>query len=101
MITKSQAIFSLVTDCEFSITGDGIDGIVEWIKPKIAPVSEDDIRSEYNRLVKDEFMKISRKNREQAYRVEADPLFFKFQRGEKTQAEWIAKVDEIRQRFPY
>ena len=35
-----------------------------------------------------------------AYRTEADPLFFKSQRGEATHEEWIAKVDEIRARFP-
>ena len=32
--------------------------------------------------------------------AEADPLFFKWQAGEATQAEWQAKREEIRQRFP-
>jgi hypothetical protein len=36
-----------------------------------------------------------------AYRDEADPLFFKAERGEGTKAEWEAKVQEIRDRFPY
>ncbi len=35
-----------------------------------------------------------------AYRDEADPLFFKYQRGEATKDEWLAKVAEIQQRFP-
>ena len=35
-----------------------------------------------------------------AYREEADPLFFKYQRGEATKEEWIAKIDEIKARFP-
>ena len=39
-------------------------------------------------------------NRKAAYQAEADPLFFKWQAGEATQAEWQAKRDEIRQRFP-
>jgi hypothetical protein len=39
-------------------------------------------------------------NRAAAYRDEADPLFFKAQRGEVTQAEWLAKVDEIKARYP-
>lgn len=39
--------------------------------------------------------------RKQAYLEEADPIFFKAQRGEASQSEWLAKVDEIRQRFPY
>jgi hypothetical protein len=36
-----------------------------------------------------------------AYAAEADPLFFKSQRGEATTAEWEAKVAEIKTRYPY
>lgn len=36
-----------------------------------------------------------------AYRDEADPLFFKWQAGEATKEEWLAKRAEIRSRFPY
>jgi hypothetical protein len=39
--------------------------------------------------------------RAEAYAKEADPLFFKAQRGEATVEEWQAKVAEIRVRFPY
>lgn len=38
--------------------------------------------------------------RKAAYQAEADPLFFKYQRGEATREEWLAKVDEIRARYP-
>jgi len=40
------------------------------------------------------------KQRAEAYRNESDPLFFKWQRGESTQQEWLDKVAEIKQRFP-
>jgi hypothetical protein len=40
-------------------------------------------------------------NRATAYTTEADPLFFKAQRGEATIEEWQAKVAEIRSRYPY
>jgi hypothetical protein len=36
-----------------------------------------------------------------AYRDEADPLFFKYQRGEAGAQEWLDKVAEIRARYPY
>lgn len=36
-----------------------------------------------------------------AYKEEADPLFFKAQRGEATMQEWQNKVAEIKARFPY
>ena len=38
--------------------------------------------------------------RRQAYTQEADPIFFKWQRGEATEQEWLDKIAEIRARFP-
>jgi hypothetical protein len=43
----------------------------------------------------------AQRNRATAYATEADPLFFKAQRGEATIEEWQAKVAEIRSRYPY
>lgn len=40
------------------------------------------------------------KQRAEAYRNESDPIFFKWQRGEATEQEWLDKVAEIKQRFP-
>jgi hypothetical protein len=34
------------------------------------------------------------------YRNESDPLFFKWQRGEATEQEWLNKVAEIKARYP-
>jgi hypothetical protein len=42
-----------------------------------------------------------KRQRADAYQNEADPLFFKAQRGEATTEEWSAKVEEIRNRYPY
>jgi len=44
---------------------------------------------------------IVQNNRANAYRNEADPLFFKYQAGEVTKEEWLAKREEIRVRYPY
>lgn len=38
--------------------------------------------------------------RQMAYHTESDPLFFKAQRGEATMEEWLAKVAEIKERYP-
>jgi hypothetical protein len=38
--------------------------------------------------------------RKAAYQAEADPLFFKSQRGEATHQEWLDKVAEIKTRYP-
>lgn len=35
-----------------------------------------------------------------AYVSESDPIFFKYQREEATKEEWLAKIEEIKDRFP-
>lgn len=39
--------------------------------------------------------------RRAAYVLEADPIYFMSQRGEATEAEWLAKIAEIKGRYPY
>jgi hypothetical protein len=39
-------------------------------------------------------------NRARAYRNESDPLFFKWQRNEAAEQEWLDKVAEIKARYP-
>lgn len=44
---------------------------------------------------------IAKENRRFHYIKEADPLYMDFQRGDATREEWEAKVQEIKDRFPY
>ena len=39
-------------------------------------------------------------NRRAAYIAESDPLFFKYQRGEATEQEWLDAVQAIKARYP-
>jgi hypothetical protein len=50
-----------------------------------------------NKELKNKFADASRKI---AYSNEADPLFFKMQRGEVTLEVWQAKIQEIKERYP-
>jgi hypothetical protein len=50
---------------------------------------------------KDAINKAQKKKREDAYKAESDPINFMYQRGEATQEEWLAKIAEIKNRFPY
>lgn len=42
---------------------------------------------------------MQRQLRAEAYRNESDPLFFQEQRGEIPEGTWLAKVEEIKQRY--
>jgi len=39
-------------------------------------------------------------NRKAAYAAEADPLFFRAQRGEIPEQAWMDKIEEIKKRYP-
>lgn len=38
--------------------------------------------------------------RQDAYQKESDPIYFKWQRGEATQQQWLDKIAEIKARYP-
>lgn len=59
-----------------------------------------DLPSEEIELNKQKANEVAQDNRADAYKIEADPLFFKWQRGESTEQIWLDKVAEIKARFP-
>jgi hypothetical protein len=36
-----------------------------------------------------------------AYPVDSDPIFFQYQRGQKTQQDWLDAVDAVQAKYPY
>ena len=96
MITKAQAIASLREGAEWVLRG----GDLEWLDTNQTQPTDAEIAAEVDRLTALEPARIATENRRSAYIVEADPLFFKAQRGEATMEEWQAKVAEIKTRFP-
>ena len=100
MITIPDALQSLCPGAEWVLRGNEYAGL-EWLDTKQAQPTEAEVTAEVARLQAELPNKIAKENRAAAYKLEADPLFFKAQRGEATQQEWLAKVAEIQQRFPY
>jgi hypothetical protein len=39
--------------------------------------------------------------RAEAYRETSDPLFFEWQRGDATEADWLAAVEAVKTAHPY
>lgn len=92
----TKAILSLKPGAPFIIN----NGNLEWLDSSPQPTMEE-IESEMRRLIANEPLKIARESREVAYKKESDPLYFKVQRGEVEEQEWLNKVSEIRDRYPY
>jgi hypothetical protein len=96
MITKANALSSLRPGAEWILRGDDL----EWLDQNQTQPTDAEIDAEVARLTALEPARIATENRRAAYIADADPLFFKAQRGEATMEEWQAKVAEIKQRFP-
>lgn len=69
--------------------GDGWDGNQFIKQPPIEPPEP----------TPEEKAEALRKEKQYAYQKESDPLFFKWQRGEATEQEWLDKVGEIKARY--
>jgi len=96
MIDKTNAIQSLRPGAEWVLRGDEL----KWLDQNQSQPSDAEIEAEVARLTALEPARIATENRRAAYITEADPLFFKAQRGEATMEEWQAKVAEIKARYP-
>ena len=96
MIDKIKAIKSLLPTAQIASAGD----VVTWVVEPASKPTDAEIEAEVARLTALEPARIATENRRAAYITEADPLFFKAQRGEATMEEWQAKVAEIKTRFP-
>jgi hypothetical protein len=95
-MNKIDALLSLRPGAEWVLRGDEL----EWLDQNQTQPTDAEISNEIQRLTSLEPARIATENRRAAYIAEADPLFFKAQRGEATMEEWQAKVAEIQNRFP-
>ena len=95
-----DALQALRPGAEWVLRGNEYSGL-EWLDQVQQKPTEQEVNDEIARLTAELPNKIAKENRAAAYKLEADPLFFKAQRGEATQQEWLDKVAEIQQRYPY
>ena len=95
-MNKADALQFLRPGAEWVLRGDDL----EWLDQNQTRPTDAEIDAEVARLTALEPARIATENRRAAYIAEADPLFFKAQRGEATMEEWQAKVADIKARFP-
>ena len=95
-MNKANALQSLRPGAQWVLRGDDL----EWLDTEQTQPTDAEITAEVARLQELEPIRIAQANRHAAYIAEADPLFFKAQRGEATMEEWQDKVAEIKARYP-
>lgn len=98
MIDYTQILSVNYPDAQWTLNGEAYDGLT-WLSDSPKPTKEelDALWPATQVTVKNQQ---ADQKRHAAYIAEADPLFFKAQRGEGTMADWEAKVAEIKARYP-
>jgi hypothetical protein len=76
-------------------TTDDFDGLT-WHGKKRTQAELDKLWPEVQTEIEAERVQ---RERQASYRAESDPIAMKMLRGEATEAEWLAKVAEIRERI--
>jgi tRNA A37 N6-isopentenylltransferase MiaA len=97
MISKADAISSLVSSCAFSIAEDGV---VTWIIPKTPPVTDQQINDEMARLQREYDAKDYQRKRATEY-----PSFIDYLdgvvKGDQAQiAKYIADCQAVKAKYP-
>lgn len=98
MINYAQILSINYVGSQWSLNGDSYAGLT-WLSdtPKPTKAELDALWESTQVTVQNQQ---AERQRAAAYVAEADPLFFKAQRGEATMEEWQAKVAEIKARYP-
>jgi hypothetical protein len=84
---------------QWTLNGDTYDGLT-WLDSTEQPTLEE-LEAAWPRVEAEQANARARADRAAAFAVEADPLFFKWQRGEGGEQEWLDAVESVRGRFPY
>ena len=84
---------------EWTLNGDNYDGLT-WIGPG-EPPTKAECEAAWPAIADQLAVNEIRNARQKAFVLEADPLYFGWQRGEATENDWLTKCAEIRARYPY
>lgn len=83
----------------WSISENDYDTL-SWLDKTPKP-SLKEIEEAWKEFYQEKVKKEQEQLRQEAYRNESDPIFFKYQRGEAEKQEWLDKIQEIKDRYPY
>lgn len=84
---------------EWALDGDTYAGLT-WLSEGDAP-SEAELEAEWAEVEYEVAYEAVEMARQAAYQKESDPIFFSYQRGEATEADWLAAVEGVKVAHPY
>jgi hypothetical protein len=84
---------------EWTLNGDDYAGLT-WLSEG-KPPTEKQLQTLWPEVQHEVAMEQVEQARQVAYRETSDPIFFEYQRGDKTEAEWLAAVQAVKTAHPY
>ena len=84
---------------EWTLNGDDYDGLT-WLSDTPKP-TEAELEALWPDVEYERAYAAVEQARAQAYRETSDPLFFEWQRGDATEAEWLDAVQAVKDAHPY
>jgi hypothetical protein len=84
---------------EWTLNGDTYDGL-NWLSEG-EPPTEAELEALWPEVQYEVAFEQVEQARQVAYRQTSDPIFFEYQRGDKTEAEWLAAVQAVKTAHPY
>jgi hypothetical protein len=86
-------------DAEWTLDGDNYSGLT-WISGGKKPTKKS-LEGEWAQVEYETACEQVEADRQVAYRLSADPIFFEFQRGEVTEQDWLDAVQAVKDANPY
>ena len=84
---------------EWALNGEEYAGLT-WLSDSAKP-TESELEALWPEVQHEVAYEQVEQARAQAYRETSDPIFFEYQRGDKTEAEWLAAVQAVKDAHPY
>ena len=99
MTDYPAVLAALYPDAEWSLNGDSYDGLV-WLSDSEMP-SQEMLDAAWPQVEYDRAYAAVEQERHAAYISDADPLFFKWQRGSGSEQAWRDAVQAVKDAHPY
>jgi hypothetical protein len=87
------------SDAEWVMVGEEYSGL-DWLDASPKP-SEKELEYLWPEVQYEFAYERVEQARAEAYRETSDPVFFQYQRGAKTEADWLAAVEAVKTAHPY
>jgi hypothetical protein len=99
MIDYALILTTNYPGAQWSLNGETYAGL-DWLDNSPKPTQEE-LDAAWPQVQRDLQVKQIESQRKVAYTTESDPLFFKYQRGDATEQEWLDAVEAVQTKYPY